>query len=314
MKIESTLQDTSFQKFLNKKRKLSKNTVKNYAIAVEQYCEANQFKFHEFVKQQRIEQRSRIQDGVIIEYDPDYGTIDTYHENFIQYLKKRGNKKTSITAKLKNLNAVLKRLGLKVPTFPEFEDDSEDWYVLSKEDISYTISIASVKYSAIIEFFVSTGMRLKDILKLKIKDYIEATFEHHGCTELEDFLFHATDDMMGYWDHYPIKTERFKIRQKTYNSPSSNKKILLMLRERLKIMTAKGLVMSKEDYLFSSQKKDHKGPIYENVIINQFIILNSKLQKEKQRVLDSKLKEGKITQETYDEIMKQVENFKKNND
>ena len=42
--------------------------------------------------EQRIEQRSRIENGVIIEYDADYSTIDTYHENYIKHLRNKGNK------------------------------------------------------------------------------------------------------------------------------------------------------------------------------------------------------------------------------
>lgn len=159
MKNDEVLNDKTFQKFLQKKQNLKQDSVQNYVTSLRYYCEANNFTLTELVREQHHEQRNRIKDGIIIEYNPDFGSIDDYQYQYISYLQSKGNKNISIRGHLIRVNGVLKNLGVKVPTFPDFVDDTADWYVLTKEEIKYVLNFASPKYRAMILLMCSTGMR-----------------------------------------------------------------------------------------------------------------------------------------------------------
>lgn len=315
MKNDEVLNDKTFQKFLQKKQNLKQDSVQNYVTSLRYYCEANNFTLTELVREQHHEQRNRIKDGIIIEYNPDFGSIDDYQYQYISYLQSKGNKNISIRGHLIRVNGVLKNLGVKVPTFPDFVDDTADWYVLTKEEIKYVLNFASPKYRAMILLMCSTGMRRTDILNLKIKDYMKYTYTYHECNELDDFLANATDDMMAFFDYYPQKTQKHKIQQKVFNSFESNQAIIFMLNERMKLLerrnerTGEGITMSKEDYLFSSPQSQYKGRCENGTVTLQFNRFNKKLVQERKTILDNKLKKGDISRDTYHQLLEETPVF-----
>ena len=79
---------------------------------------------------------------------------------------------------------------------------------------------------------LSTGMRLSDALNMTIGKYMEATSDYHDFIEVDDFIDNAPDDMQGFFDFEPQKTENNQepTRCMTFNSPESNKFILQNLR------------------------------------------------------------------------------------
>lgn len=296
MKNYNIHNDKSYQKFLTKKPKLSETTRKGYEYSVTRYCKTNKKTLHEIITEQRIEQRSRIENGVIIEYDADYSTIDTYQQNYIDFLRNNNYSNNSIMVSLLQVNSVLKTLGLKVPTLPQMEDDSKKWYVLQQEDIEYVLSFAITKHRAIIRLLCETGMRREDALSLTIRDYIKATHYHHNCTELEDFLENCKKDMMAYWKYYPKKTSKRNILHMTYSSKYTHHEIMTYLQDRY----------NKEEDLHLNSILF---PMRYESLTNAFRKHSKKLYNYHQQKLENKLCNDGISKETYDEKIKQIPNF-----
>ena len=62
---------------------------------------------------------------------------------------------------------------------------------------------------------------------------MDATRAYHDFVDVEDFIDNAPQDMMGFWSFEPVKTKKYDISCKTFNSPESSNLILQNLR-RLK--------------------------------------------------------------------------------
>lgn len=314
MNIGSIEEDKSFQKYLSKKS-ISERTLKTYKVSLLYFCQANGKTFHQIVKSIRKEQRDVIENGIIIRYDPNYGLVDDYITAFVDELRSKGNTNTSIDHHLRNVKGILSALGVKLPDMPTLDDDAADWYLLSKEEIRYMISICNLHYQFMITFLACTGMRLSDALSLTIGDFMKATGEYHDITEVDEFLDKAPQDMIGFWDFYPQKTKKRKIPCKVCNTPEASNLGLLYLRQRrdsINKMNEKNgtdLALAKSDALFGSRIKNYKGFISPSSISSRLAIKNKTLIEDRKRILKSKLDDGEISEETYDELLSQTPKF-----
>ena len=253
--------------------------------------------------------------GRIHEYNPEYGNIDTYLNNTVTYLQTKGNSNHSIHSHMVRIRTVLTSLGVKLPAKVELEKDRKDWYVLSKEDIKYVLSISPLHHQALICFLAHTGIRIGDVRNLRISDFMEATYKYHECTEIDDFLEKAPENMMGYWQFKPQKTIKHDIECKVYNTEESSNLILKsLLRRKSSIETLnkkKGtdLKLEKNDYLFSSRNKNFKGQINDNTITTLFVRRNKDLRKYDERLIHQEYNEGKISKETLEQKLSSIPVF-----
>lgn len=315
MKKQDLLSDKSFQKYVQKKN-ISTRTLDSYMYALKEFCNANQKTLDEIITETLEEQYPYIDEyGRIIEYNPNYANIDNYLQETITYLKRKGNTNNSIQSIITRIRVVLSSLGVKLPDKTEMPNDTKEWYALSKDDIRYVNSISTLHHQALFTFISHTGIRTADIINFKIKDFMKATYKYHECTELDEFLEKAPDDMIGYWEFKPRKTLRHNIKCKVYNTQESSNLILKSLHARKKSIEnrnkkyGKNDRLEKNDALFSSRMKDYKGHFNKNTLAVICNRKNDRLREHHIRQLKQQLKEGNISEETYNAKIEQIPRF-----
>lgn len=312
---QDIMNDKSYQKYA-KKKSITQTTLDTYIFSLVQFCNANNKKFDDIIQEVLEEQYPYIDEkGRIHEYNPEYGKIDNYLYNTATYLKQKGNSNHSTYAHLSRIRTVLSGLNVKLPKQIELENDSKEWYVLSKDDIRFVLSISALHHQALITFMAHTGIRSGDVRNFTIGDFMKATYKYHGCTEIDDFLEKAPENMIGYWEFIPKKTKKFNVECKVYNTAESSNLLMKSLHRRQssieKINQKKGTnyKLEKSDYLFSSRNKNFKGQINDQTITTLFVRRNEELFKHRERLLQQELADGKISEETYNTKLGEIPIF-----
>lgn len=316
MKKQDILESKTYQKYV-KKKNITQATLNTYVFALLQFCKANNKQLDQMVAEILEEQLPYIDEqGRIHEYNPEYSKVDDYINNTVDYLKEKGNSNNSIHSHLIRIRAVLNSLNIKLPKQIELEKDNEEWNVLTKEDIKYVNSISPLHHQALITFMAHTGIRTGDVInQFTIESFMKATEKYHNCTELDDFLENAPDDMVGYWEFFPKKTKKHKVECKVYNTAESSNLILKSLhmrRESIHRINEKNntdLCLEKSDALFSSRIKNFKGKLTENAVTNLCHRRNKELRKYNERQLYQKYEEGTISKDTLEKQLDEIPIF-----
>ena len=315
MKKQDLLTDKSFRKYVQKKN-ISQRTLDSYMYAIQYFCNANNKTLDEIITETLEEQYPYIDEqGRIIEYNPNYANIDNYLQETINYLRKRGNSNNSIQSVMTRIRVVLSGLDIKLPDKTEMPNDTRDWYALSKDDIRYVNSISTLHHQALFTFISHTGIRTADIIGFKIKDFMKATYDYHGCDEIDDFLANAPMDMIGYWEFKPQKTMRHNIKCKVYNTAESSNLLLKSLHARRKSIEQRNrkyltdFKLEKNDALFSSRMKNYKGHFNKNTLAVICNRKNERLREHHIRQLKQELKDDKISLETYNGKTEKIPKF-----
>lgn len=315
MKKENIIKSKSYQKYV-KKKNITQKTLDTYVFSLVQFCLANNQELDSMIEEMLEEQLPYIDDdGRIHEYNPEYGLIDSYINNTVTYLQAKGNSNHSIHSHMVRIRTVLSSLGVKLPSKVELEKDRKEWYVLSKDDIRYVLSISPLHHQALITFLAHTGIRIGDVRNFTIEDFMKATHKYHECTEIDDFLEKAPMDMMGYWQFKPQKTIKHDIECKVYNTAESSNLILKSLHRRqesIKRINEKNnmdMKLEKSDFLFSSRNKNFKGQINDNTITTLFVRRNKDLRKYKERQLYQEYNEGNMSKETLEQKLSEIPVF-----
>ena len=203
--------DPEFQNFLLQKPALSQDSLNTYTMTLVNFIKFTGEPFHKTVQELRTLQNDRIENNMIIRFNPNQSKINTLHYEFIDFLRRQGCGNTSIESYIRSLRAILNTLGIILPKAPKLNPKPKEWYVLTKADIKYVLDITSLPYRSLINFAAVTGLRVQDIVSLTIKDFMRATEDYHDCTEVDDFLDSAEDGMIGFWELIPHKTGRLNI-------------------------------------------------------------------------------------------------------
>ena len=305
MEKQDILKSKTYQKYV-KKKNITQATLNTYVFALLQLCKANNKELDHMVKEILEEQLPYIDEhGRIHEYNPEFSKIDDYLNNTADYLREKGNSNNSIQSILIRIRAVMNSLNIKLPKPIELENDEKDWNVLTKEDIKFVNSISPLNYQALFTFMAHTGIRTGDVINMfTIESFMKATEEYHNCTELDDFLENAPDDMVGYWEFIPKKTRKHNVECKVYNTAESSNLILRSLhmrKESIRRINEKNntsLHLEKTDALFSSRVKNFKGKLTENAVTNMCHRKNKALREYNERKLYQKYEEGTISKDT----------------
>lgn len=315
MKKENILESNTWQKYV-KKKNITQKTLNTYSFSLIQFCNANNKELDLMIHNALEEQLPYIDEqGRIHEYNPEYSYIDNCLSNTVTYLKEKGNSNQSIHAHIMRIRAVLSSLGVKLPKRVELENDRKQWYVLSKDDIRFVLSISALHHQALITFLAHTGLRIADARNLRISDFMMATYKYHECDEIDDFLEKAPMGMLGYWQFKPQKTRKHDVECKVYNTTESSNLILKSLYrrqnsiEQLNLKKGTDYKLEKNDYLFSSRNKNFKGQINDNTITTLFVRRNKDLRKYKERLIYQEYDEGKMSKETLEQKLSSIPVF-----
>lgn len=309
------MNDPAFKEFLLQKPALSQASIESYIVALVNFVDFTGKPFYQTVDELRELQNDRIENNIIIRFNPNQSKIKMLHYEFINYLKEKGSSDVTLNSYTRRMRALFNALGLFLPKYPDITYTPRKWYVLTKEDIKYVLDCSNVHYKAIINFAAVTGLRITDICSLKVKDFMKATSDYHSCSEVEDFLDAQIEGMMGFWELRPHKTQKNNIQCKVFNTPESSNAILLSLNERVKyfelLNETRGteFKLTKNDPLFANRSMNYKGSMNPKSLGLILGRNKHKLRAERERVFKYRYEQGEISKETFDESMSTIPNF-----
>lgn len=253
-----------------------------------------------------------------IEFDvnsPD-SKVKLYLDTYINYCRNKGNSNTTINQNLMLINAFLKYYNIQLPDMETLKKDTKKWYLLTKEDFKYILNDSPLIHASLIKFLQSSGMRISDALSLSIGDFMEATKDYHDFVDVNEFIDHAPQDMIGQWYFHPQKTRKFEVPCLTFNDPETSNLILQHLRKikneyipyaKKKYGTEK--VISKTDALFGSQKSMYTEPLNPNPTASQFWQKNKKLKEWRILKIKEAISKGEIAAEDFDKEVAKIPKF-----
>lgn len=311
--------DAIFKDYVQKKKNLSEHSIRAYRNSLNKLCKATEETLYNMVEICKKEQKPRIEeDNSITIFSPnDFdSSINIYLSQFSEYCEAEGNKNTTINDNMRAIRTFFNFYEIKLPTWKPLEDDSEDWYLLTKDDIRFVLNDSTILHSALITFLLSTGMREEDACSLTIGDFMDATSKYHNYVDVEDFVDNAPNDMKGYWNFEPQKTQRYKIECKTFNSPESSNYILQSLRkiknEYIPYKNKKDglkLKISKKSALFGSRNSYYLNSLTPKAVTDTFHRKNAKLHEWNISQIDQKIKNKEISEEDREENIKKIPKF-----
>lgn len=218
--------------------------------------------------------------------------------DYYKYLKKqtwkgRKLKDTTIELRLKIYRAFFNKFKIDLPDpipldikYTRFKES----LVPSWEDVELAISYCkSPRDQAIVGFAAVTGLRVGDILGLKIKDLIDACeiyFEDGEERTLENLLNKNPDNIVPCWELNPSKTSRFNNLAITFNTPEVTNYIFRYLNWRINLDKKKGGngVIPTNEALFRRQRNDDgEGHLSVVTVSQHFADINVKLGGEKDK-------------------------------
>lgn len=309
------INDPEFKEFLQQKPSLSEASIDSYIVALVRFIDFTKEPFYKTIYELRDLQNDRIEDNVIIRFNPNHSKVKMLQYGFIDYLRECGSSEVTVNSYIRRLRAIFTTCGIILPKYPDLNPVPKEWYLLSKDEIKYVLDCSNVHFGATVNFLAVTGLRLRDVCNLTIKDFMIATEEYHDCKELEDFLASAPEGMMGYWELKPNKTKKLNIKCKVCNTPESSNLILLSLNERVKFLdnynkeNGTNLKLTKNDPLFGNRRYQYKKPLAPKSLGTQLGRQKHKIYAEKKRVLKYQYDKGQISKETYEEAIETMPNF-----
>lgn len=317
------LEDIYFTNFLNSKPNLTDLSIKGYRQILTKFCKANNKPLSEIINDCKSQQDVVIEKTIfqgndadgnqiikkqLIKFDvnaPD-SKVKLFLNRHIEYCLEKGNSNVTINSNMTQIKAFLKFYNITLPNMETLDDDSRNWYLLTKEDFKYIINESTIGHASLIKFLMSAGMRAKDVTSLTIGDFMEATKDYHNFTDVDDFIRNAPDGMIGTWNFHPHKTQKFKIQCVTFNDPESSNLILQNLR---KIKNHVDRDMSKNDALFGSQIGDYKKSITPGSIAVEFWKKNQKLHDWRVLKIKERIQNGELSNEDYDKEVAKIPRF-----
>lgn len=223
-------EDEKFQEFLAVKR-LKPSTIKSYEVTLRKYCIAIELSPSEFIKEAEDEEDQ----GIKLKRRK----IKSHIIKYIQYLRSRGLKETSISNYLIYVRSFYTTFEVELPKSPIKlnslpKKDYKEW--INKNDIKKAIKYANHKYKAIIILMTSSGMGSAEIRSLTFENFLKSLEEYikipfkspYSVEEIRNSL-PTNQHIIPTWHIQRIKTGEYYY---TFSSPESVEAILDYLEYR----------------------------------------------------------------------------------
>ena len=249
---------------------LADATKDNYLLVANDFAKANNNSFDVLVDEIKSSQHDELVDGLIYRFDPDEGLVKKYVQNYLNMAREKGNGDATLAYKERNIRSILNRFGVILYKRPiiKYKQSQEKRVVLSRDEIQAVISYSRPPIKAVVSFLASTGMRVGDIYKLTIGDFMKATDQYHKAEDAQDFIRNAPSGMRGFWKFKPHKTHKNGLECRVCNTPESSNYILAALRERHRILKHNGITLTEEDKLFApfNKREGYRPKSLENIL------------------------------------------------
>lgn len=289
---------------------IAEQSKKTYAKSLKLFCEYVGKTYTEIVEEIKEEQYDRIEDNKIIRYNPNEGVVNKYIVEFLNHCKEKGNKESTLSIKEKHIRTCLKKSEIILPSiYIRHRNNQEKKNILTRKDIGYVIEHSNIHHKALLSFTASTGLRVSDLRKLTIEDFIESTRDYHDYHDVDEFIEKAPYGMMGFWELIPHKTQGINLECRVCNTPESSDYILDSLTERKDFLEKKGLKLELDDALFSSRNKGYKGFYSETSLSPLFTLKNKMLFEYRKKEIDKQYDEHMISRREYREAINNIPKF-----
>lgn len=97
--------DPEFQNFILQKPTLSQESLNAYTMTLVNFIKFTDEPFYKTVQELRTLQNDRIENNMIIRFNPNQSRINTLHYEFIEFLRNQGCSNTSIESYVRSLRA-----------------------------------------------------------------------------------------------------------------------------------------------------------------------------------------------------------------
>lgn len=272
-------------KMLVKRRNISPNAIKNYDTVFKEVNQLFDVTPSDIVRIGKREQKPFLNEDTnqIDVIDMEDRTITKYQFEYYEYLKTKSLSESTLKLKLNTFRALLSEYDIEKPKSPNIivpKDRIRDKDLVSWRDIETALSFCTdIRDKAIISMLATTGLRSSDVLKLEIRDLIEACsiyFNENDEKTIDNLLAMNPEDIIPCWEMKPNKTDRFSTLAVTFNTPETSVYIWQYLKDRMVNDIKKGGkgVLEPNDPLFATI---HKKKIYPTAIEKLFQNLNEKL-------------------------------------
>lgn len=241
--------------------------------------------------------------------------IKQYFNRYIEYCKNKNNTTNTIFQDFGFIKTFLKFYSI---TYPQIEINREKtkWTPLKKTDIKFVMDDSTILHQSLISLLKDCGGRLKDVVGFVIGNFMEWTSDYHNFVDVDEFIDHAPQDMIGVIKFYPHKTIRFNLLCITCIGPETCNLILQNLRkiknEYLPYINKKkglNLKMSKNDALFGNKNKYYKGHLKVQSVSDIFARKNKKLREHHLKLIDEKITNGELSEEDRAEAIGNIPKF-----
>lgn len=217
----NVLEDPKVQYLLNR-RNLSESRIRTYRITLNEIYELIGLTPSELIQEARNQQKPDWEKHIFLEMED--RNITNYFFKYYNYLKSKQNSDGTINAKLIALRAFYKEYNVELPKpiiIKEIKSRARKKDFPSLEDVKKSLDVVeSLKYKALILFIFTSGLRIGDVAKLSIQDFLDATKEYHDGT-LEDLLTKDPYSIIPVWDLDPQKTKKEGNLCITFNTPET---------------------------------------------------------------------------------------------
>lgn len=239
--------------------------------------------------------------------------VNKYLNQYEDYCRQRNNKNTTIQSETDLIRTFLNEYGVILPKRKNYENDANEWYLPTKEELNYILEDFSLVHTALGNFLTSTGMRIGDAVSLTIGDFMKATAEYHDYIDVEDFIDNAPEDMIGQWVFEPHKTRRHKTKCITFNTTHASNLILQHLRNlKNQYIPNKNkrdnlnLKINKNYPLFGSKQNKYQIAILAKSVTTEWYKRNKKFKAWKIKQIKQQIKDGELSSEDYDEAVSKI--------
>lgn len=256
-------------------QELSKKRAEAYETSFKEIKKLTGLTPTELVKQAKQQQKQPYKDekGEIVFFDMEDRKITKHLTKYNNYLKNE-TKNSDLTRnkKIGTIRAFLKHYNVDLPRKPKIKKylpprlNKEE--IPNIEDVRKGVNAATnLRNKAIIMFILTSGIRVSDVVRFTISDFLEATKEYHNGT-IENLLEQDPENIIPCWEFMPKKTEDEGNIALTFNTPEAVEYIFNYLNERKE----KGYSIEPETPLFRSLQ--HKSFFLADSVVKMFNKLN----------------------------------------
>ena len=236
-------------KKLIKRRNLSKGAIKTYNTVFRELNELFDVTPSDIVRIGKREQKPIMDNetGLPDILDMEDRTITKYQFEYYEYLESKNLSNATIKLKLNSFRALLSEYDIEKPkpiniVIPN--DRIRDKDLVSWRDVESALNFCNdIRDKAIISMLATTGLRLTDVLNLKVIDLINACsiyFEEDEEKTIENLLAKNPEFIVPCWEIKPKKTDKKSQLCQTFNTPEASDYIWQYLKERMRIDIEKG--------------------------------------------------------------------------